>query len=166
MAIGNYSIAIVKVTDAQGCSRKQDSEESKLRVEVNDVASIERLISQDIHCVGDLLVYQLQGTPPWVIHYTYNGEKKSVISDAPDYTFGADRPGNVTITSVCHLNEQCCGYPREMSEVIYDLPTAIISSGKETISDIREGEKDEIVIEFIGNVLTSSSFSHLIYSFY
>jgi len=62
----------------------------------------------------------------------------------------------VTIMSVCHLNEQCCGYPKGMSEVIYDLPTAIISSGKETISDIREGEKDEIVIEFIGNVLTLS----------
>ncbi|CAG8594582.1 6627_t:CDS:10 [Paraglomus occultum] len=151
MAIGNYSIAIVKVIDAQGCSRKQNSQESKLRVEVNDVASIQRLIPQDIHCVGDLLVYQLQGTPPWVIHYTYNGEKKNVVSNTPDYTFGADRPGNVTITSVCHLNEQCCGHPKGMSEVIYDLPTAIISSGKETISDIREGEKDEIVIEFIGN---------------
>ncbi|CAG8637993.1 4003_t:CDS:10, partial [Ambispora leptoticha] len=158
--IGKYTITILHIIDSQNCSRMPEGPDKQVLVEVSDVASIERLFPQEIHCVGDLLVYSLQGSyfqiycssriPPYYITYTYNGETKHAISKSSEFTFGADKPGNMTITKVCHQNDMCCGYPTDLSEIIYDLPTAILSEGKDIISDIREGDKTEIIIEFIG----------------
>ncbi|CAG8467400.1 7817_t:CDS:10 [Ambispora gerdemannii] len=148
--VGKYTITILHIIDSQNCSRIPEGPDKQVLINVSDVASIERLFPQEIHCVGDLLIYSLQGISPYYITYTYNGETKHAMSKSSEFTFGADKPGNMTITKVCHQNDMCCGYPTDFSEVIYDLPTAIVSEGKDIISDIREGDKTEIIIEFIG----------------
>ncbi|RHZ53314.1 hypothetical protein Glove_443g66 [Diversispora epigaea] len=145
--VGGYTISIVHIMDSQGCS---STLQDKFFVQVTDVATIDRTLPQQIHCVGDLLDYSLQGLPPWNITYEYNGETKFAISKKSIFTFGADKPGNMTITKICHQKNQCCGYVSNLTEIIYDLPTAILSEGKDIISDIREGDKTEIIIDFIG----------------
>ncbi|CAG8583081.1 954_t:CDS:2, partial [Acaulospora colombiana] len=142
--IGRYVISMVYIMDSQGCNSVIQDKSNKLIVQVTDVASIERTFPLQIHCVGDLLDYSLQGIPPWNITYEYNGEIKYAISKQHTFTFGADKPGNMTITRICHQKNQCCGHAN-LTEIIYDLPTAIVSEGKDVISDIREGDKTEIV---------------------
>ncbi|CAG8724177.1 4862_t:CDS:2, partial [Acaulospora morrowiae] len=108
--IGKYVISIVHIMDSQGCSNSMmQDKSSKLIIQVTDVASIERAFTPQIHCVGDLLDYSLQGISPWHITYEYNGEMKSAISKLHTFTFGADKPGNMTLTRICHQKNQCCG---------------------------------------------------------
>ncbi|KAG9302147.1 hypothetical protein G9A89_020581 [Geosiphon pyriformis] len=148
--IGKYTITILHIIDSHHCGQTPEGPDVKLELNVSDLASIERLFSPEIHCVGDLLVYSLKGSPPFNITYTYNGEIKYAFSETSVFTFGADKPGNMTITKVCQQADMCCGYPVDFNEVIYDLPTAIVSEGKDIISDIREGDKTEIIVNFLG----------------
>ncbi|CAG8445798.1 21903_t:CDS:10 [Dentiscutata erythropus] len=148
--IGNYTITLVHIVDSHGCSNTLQGPNNKISIQVTDVASIDRTFLQQIHCVGDLLIYKLQGMIPYNITREYNGEVLHTISKTHTYTFGADKPGNMTITKVCHQGNQCCGYVSNLTEIIYDLPTAIVSEGKDIISDIREGDKTEIIVNFIG----------------
>ncbi|CAG8547526.1 3706_t:CDS:10 [Funneliformis caledonium] len=148
--VGQYIISIVYVSDSQGCSSSLEGPDKKLIVQVTDVASIDRTFHHQFHCVGDLLDYSLQGIPPWNITYEYNGEVKFATSKAATFTFGADKPGNMTIVNVCHQRNKCCGSVTNLTEIIYDLPSAFLSEGKEVISDIREGDKTEIIIDFLG----------------
>lgn len=65
----------------------------------------------------------------------------------------------MTISEVCHQNNECCSYPKDLVEMINDLPTAIVSEGKEVIEDIREGDKSEIIVDLIGRFLLLYQFS-------
>jgi len=94
--------------------------------------------------------YSVKGILPLNITYEYNGEVKFAISKTATFAFGADKPGNMTITNVCHQRNKCCGFVANLTEIIYDLPSAFVSEGKEVISDIREGDKTEIIIDFLG----------------
>lgn len=172
--VGQYTISIVYISDSQGCSRSLEGPDKTLIVQVTDVASIDRTFHQQFHCVGDILDYSLQGKVdyfnfhlfnlvflnltfyfvegilPLNITYEYNGEVKFAISRTNTLAFGADKPGNMTITNICHQRNKCCGFVANLTEIIYDLPSAFVSEGKEVISDIREGDKTEILIDFLG----------------
>ncbi|PKY45320.1 hypothetical protein RhiirA4_443664 [Rhizophagus irregularis] len=149
--VGQYTISIVYISDSQGCSRSLEGPDKTLIVQVTDVASIDRTFHQQFHCVGDILDYSLQGILPLNITYEYNGEVKFAMSKTNTFAFGADKPGNMTITNICHQRNKCCGFVANLTEIIYDLPSAFVSEGKEVISDIREGDKTEIIIDFLGN---------------
>ncbi|CAJ0901791.1 5508_t:CDS:10 [Entrophospora sp. SA101] len=156
--IGNYTVSIIQVVDANGCSRLLlDGPDTRITIQITDVATIERSFSQvhctfpqQVHCVGDLLLYSLRGIPPWNITYIYDNQTRHAISKTSRFIFGADKPGNMTISEVCHQNNECCSYPTDLIEMINDLPTAIVSEGKEVIEDIREGDKSEIIVDLIG----------------
>ncbi|RIA95339.1 hypothetical protein C1645_757783 [Glomus cerebriforme] len=149
--VGQYTITIVYVSDSQGCSRSLEGLDKTLIVQVTDAASIDRTFHQQVHCVGDILEYSLQGILPLNITYEYNGEVMFAISKTATFPFGADKPGNMTITNICHQRNKCCGFVANLTEIIYELPSAFVSEGKEVISDIREGDKTEIIIDFLGN---------------
>nr|CAG8567147.1 2231_t:CDS:10 [Entrophospora candida] len=155
--IGNYTVSIIQVVDANGCSRLLlDGLDTCITIQITDVATIEWSFShvhctfpQQVHCVGDLLLYSLRGIPPWNITYIYDNQTRHAISKTSRFIF-ADKPGNMTISEVCHQNNECCSYPMDLIEMINDLLTAIVSEGKEVIEDIREGNKSEIIVDLIG----------------
>lgn len=59
-------------------------------------------------CVGDILSYNMQGTPPFTVGYDLNGVSQPDVEVLdPLLSFWAGIPGNVTITKVCNAM-QCC----------------------------------------------------------
>ncbi|KAJ3063964.1 hypothetical protein HDU98_000284 [Podochytrium sp. JEL0797] len=148
---GKYTIQLVKMRDASGCERVFDKEDvaNQRRRDVSDVARISDLNARHI-CVGDVLSYTLQGTPPFTISYEFNGVKQDPVSIVdPLLTLYAGEAGTVAITNVCnHMN--CCTKPVDIRTTIHDLPSAIIEGGEEVMEDIREGEETVFGIDFLG----------------
>ncbi|KAI8622475.1 hypothetical protein BC830DRAFT_1162930 [Chytriomyces sp. MP71] len=150
-ATGRYAIQLVALKDGTGCERVFDREDgaSGISVAVSDVARIAGLNPESV-CVGDVLSYTLQGTPPFTITYEFDGvEQEHVQIVDPLLTLYAAEPGTVTITGVCnHMN--CCTRPSNLTNVIYNLPSAIVDGGKDVVEDIREGDETVIKIDFLG----------------
>ncbi|TPX68155.1 hypothetical protein CcCBS67573_g07267 [Chytriomyces confervae] len=150
-ATGRYAIQLVSLRDASGCDRvfEREDESSGISVAVSDVARIASLNPESI-CVGDVLSYTLQGTPPFTITYEFDGVQQEPVQIVdPLLTLYAAEPGTVSVTLVCnHMN--CCTRPSNLVNVIHNLPSAIVDGGKDTEEDIREGDETVIGIDFLG----------------
>ncbi|KAJ3290280.1 hypothetical protein HK104_006880 [Borealophlyctis nickersoniae] len=152
---GRHTYFLESIRDATGCDMFLDgysnpTPATKVSVRVADVARISAL-GPDSVCVGDVLTYSLQGTPPFTVRYTWNGKEMSEVQVAdPMLTLYAAEAGNVTIKEVCN-GLGCCHRPEvEMTNVARDLPRAIVDGGEDRIDEIREGDDSEITIEFEG----------------
>ncbi|KAI9345301.1 hypothetical protein BDR26DRAFT_856705 [Obelidium mucronatum] len=150
-ATGKYGIQLVSLSDASGCERVFDREDgaSAISVAVSDVARIASLNPESV-CVGDVLSYTLQGTPPFTISYEFDGIKQESVQIVdPLLTLYAAEPGTIKITNVCnHMN--CCTKPANINNVIHNLPSAIVDGGNDLVEDIREGDETVIGIDFKG----------------
>lgn len=66
--VGSYSIAIARVQDASGCDQDVlGDDESTIKVEVAETASIIPLSKAQDVCVGQELAFMLQGSSPWTL---------------------------------------------------------------------------------------------------
>ncbi|KAJ3379442.1 hypothetical protein HDU84_006688 [Entophlyctis sp. JEL0112] len=182
-ATGRYSIRLLGVTDATGCARvfeqqqqqQQDSSAAnsatqsvvEVSVAVSDVARIASMNAAGGVCVGDVLTYTLQGTPPFTIAYEFErsggkGTDGDVERDVvkgrvtvvdPLLTLYAAEAGIARITRVCN-SVGCCTRPvpagGRMETVVHELPSAIVDGGNHFVEDIREGDETVIGIDFLG----------------
>ncbi|KAJ3287607.1 hypothetical protein HDU79_005558 [Rhizoclosmatium sp. JEL0117] len=159
---GKYGIQLVSISDATGCERVFDREDaaSVISVAVSDVARIASLNKESV-CVGDILSYTLQGTPPFTVTYEFDGVKQESVQIVdPLLTLYAAEPGTVKIAQVCnHMN--CCTKPADLTTKVYNLPTAIVDGGEDRIEDIREGDETVIGIDFLGTPPFSFTYSRL-----
>ncbi|KAJ3333965.1 hypothetical protein HDU76_000097 [Blyttiomyces sp. JEL0837] len=148
---GKYTLHLTELTDATGCRRSFEDirKETSILVQVSDVAKISSLNFGSI-CVGDILTFPLQGTPPFTITYEFDGVEQPVleVSD-PLVTFNAEAPGLIRIISVCN-QMQCCTRPQDLSHVVHELPSAYVDGGYDMIDDIREGDVSRIAVELKG----------------
>lgn len=51
----------------------------------------------------------------------------------------ADKPGNLTIISVGDQRNKCRSFPKDMTKIVHEIPSSLVSGGKEIIENIREG---------------------------
>ncbi|KAJ3139796.1 hypothetical protein HK100_010973 [Physocladia obscura] len=150
-ATGKYAIQLVTIKDSSGCERTFDREDSAsgISVSVSDVARIASLNPESV-CVGDVLSYTLQGTPPFTISYDFDGvAQENVQIVDPLLTLYAAEPGVVRVTGVCN-NIGCCTKPARLENTVHDLPSAIVDGGHDFVEDIREGDETVIGIDFLG----------------
>ncbi|KAJ3213068.1 hypothetical protein HDU67_003416 [Dinochytrium kinnereticum] len=148
---GRYKIQLVLIQDASGCERMfdRDAADTSVVVQVSDVARISSLTPASV-CVGDIITYTLQGTPPFTVSYDFDGgEVKEVTFEDPILIFFASEAGTVNVRSVCN-QLKCCTRPTNLLHVIHELPSAIVDGGYDLVEDIREGDEASIVIEFKG----------------
>lgn len=109
--MGKYQYIISSVKDSAGCSstfeRDNGAPGTLTTIEIADQAKI-TAINPSIVCVGDIIAFNLQGTPPFTVGYSFNGEKQSDIEIVdPLLSLWAGVEGNLTITKVCNAM-QCC----------------------------------------------------------
>ncbi|KAJ3413508.1 hypothetical protein HDV05_007891 [Chytridiales sp. JEL 0842] len=157
---GKYNIQLVSLQDASGCEKTfdRDSKVTSISVQVSDVARIASLNPESV-CVGDILTYTLQGTPPFTVYYNFNGvEQEKVQIMDPLLSLYAAEAGSVTINRVCN-QMQCCTEPTNLTHVVHRLPSAIVDGGHDLIEDIREGDEATISVEFEGEPPFSFTYS-------
>ncbi|KAH6600154.1 hypothetical protein BASA50_002546 [Batrachochytrium salamandrivorans] len=133
-------------------------------IHLADQAKITSANNPPVICVGDVLAYNFQGSPPFTVGYTIDGvvQPDVVVAD-PMMTLWVGAPGVITITKVCN-GMACCdhdvGSDPAMRTLVKGLPKAIVDGGEDTIDDIREGDASEVHVEFIGEPPFSFTYTH------
>ncbi|KAG8703735.1 hypothetical protein FRC08_002662 [Ceratobasidium sp. 394] len=144
--IGPHVVDVKKVRDASMCAEVKGGGE-RLWVDVAETAAIIPLERRVDYCVGDVLNFQLEGTAPWQIGYTFNGKHTLAKSSTSRFSRVAAQPGLFTVESIAHQQNYCKTAVRDVEMRIHELPTARVSDGNRVIEDIREGDQAEIVFK-------------------
>ncbi|KAF8969294.1 hypothetical protein BGZ46_010696 [Entomortierella lignicola] len=159
--MGLYKVTILRVTDINGCSAGATS---AVEFDILDTPSITPLRSIKDACVGDRIEYSVQGeAPPFRVYYSVDNVNHSVVLDSKRRTFSfeATKPGLVRINKVCQTlaKKQCCTQPvEEMSTMVWSIPTVKVADGANFITDLREGDRAEVVATFVGEAPFSWSY--------
>lgn len=143
-SMGRYLYVLTKVSDATGCESTydKDSPQAATAIEIADQAKIFSSNPPNV-CVGDILSYSLQGTPPFTVGFTFDGvaQQELTIAD-PILTLWAGSMGDVVITKICNAMG-CCdehvGNDPSMKSTVRPLPRVIVDGGIDQVDDIREG---------------------------
>jgi nucleoporin POM152 len=148
---GTYHINLLYVNDANGCaSRVPPSDDKKISIKALEIATISPIDSCDDVCVGDTIDFSLQGVSPFTVQYLFNGKPETVKAQSSKLKMIADKPGNITIVSVGDQRNKCRSFPKDVSRYIHEVPSSIVSGGKEIIENIREGDTVQAVVELVG----------------
>lgn len=141
--VGSYAIKILSVSDATGCEWAAIEEDvSPLDILVVEPASVMALSQEQDRCVGDLLEYSLQGTPPWVLTYAWEGKKHRIETSQQKFSRLADQPGTFKVLAISHKKaSQCEKKIEDLSHTIHPLPKIHLDDGE---SWLREGDQTEI----------------------
>ncbi|KAJ1595252.1 hypothetical protein NDA11_006750 [Ustilago hordei] len=159
---GLYSIRVVQVTDAHNCqsariqeSKRPGQEERALIVQVAETADISAVSTRQDYCIGELVEFSLQGSPPWTVSYDFNGKTAQAAVSKAQFSRVAEKAGILTIKSVAHQQNQCRRdinprFSQDMVKTIHDLPTVRISEGNHFVQDLRQGNQAEIIFSLKG----------------
>lgn len=148
---GTYLISLMYVNDANGCASPVPvSDDTKLAIKALEIASISPVDSCDDVCVGDTIEFSLQGVSPFTVQYLFNGKPETVKAPNSKLTMIADKPGNITVVSVGDQRNKCRSFPKDVSRFIHEVPSSIVSGGKEIIENIHEGDMVQAVVDLVG----------------
>lgn len=160
LAPGQYDLQLLSVRDSNGCTAGASGPETLLIIDAQDIATIVPTETCAEHCVGDTLEYSLSGIGPFTIckwffvciqmtlsnsgycfslAYQFNGRNEKIKSATSRLTMIADKPGNLTIISVGDQRNKCRSFPKGMTKVIHQVPSSLVSGGREVIESIQEG---------------------------
>ncbi|KAK0547504.1 hypothetical protein OC845_004073 [Tilletia horrida] len=151
---GTWRLSLLKVTDGNGCETLLGEDGQRrsgdLVMEVAETASIAAVGDRDDYCVGESVEFLLQGNPPWMVEYEFNGKKLKASSKEAGFTRIADRPGKLVIQRVAHQRNKCQQDVTGLVKTIHQLPTVRVREGKHFIENLREGNRAEIVFTLTG----------------
>lgn len=149
LSLGTHHVSVRKVRDSRGCQQKTEYGGPNVQVQVYDVPTIYPLESRSDYCVGDRISYTLSGTPPFDIHYTFNGHEQKAKSQTTNFRRIAEKPGEFIITAVADKASECRART-SILKTIHQMPSVKVSHGKQVEVDIHEGGEAEILFEFWG----------------
>lgn len=151
LGLGTHSVTISKVRDSRGCERQNESGGPVVYVNVAEIPTIAPLESAIDYCVGDYINYALSGTPPFNVHYTFQGTTHKASTSTTSFRRISDKPGEFTITAISDkASTDTCKAKTSITKIIHDLPSVRLSKGKTTVTDIHEGGEAEVLVEFSG----------------
>uniref|UniRef100_V5EIR2 Nuclear pore membrane protein n=2 Tax=Kalmanozyma brasiliensis (strain GHG001) TaxID=1365824 RepID=V5EIR2_KALBG len=159
---GLWSVRIVQITDANKCetapmqdSKRSGQDDKTMVIEVAETADIAPVSTREDYCIGEMVEFSLQGSPPWTVSYEFNGKSAQAAVTTAEFSRVAEKPGVLTIKSVAHQQNQCrrdvdARVSQDMVKTIHDLPNVRISEGNHFVEDLREGNQAEIIFNFKG----------------
>lgn len=157
LSVGQHSVTINKITDGRGCHSSVQGPDTTAKVVVGIAPTIVPDDRQHSICVGDRVSYSLTGSPPFQVEYVFNGISKKVEERSTTFRRLAERPGNLTVTSVSDNAQPgqkgaagVCRSSTRYTTIIHSLPSVRISRGLDTVADIREGGEVDLEFTFEG----------------
>jgi nucleoporin POM152 len=149
LTLGRSTVSIRKVADGRNCQRKTEFDPAVVQVRVQDVPTITPLENKRDYCVGDRISFELAGSEPFTVFYTFEGQKKKALSTNTNFRRIAEKPGNFTVTGLQNADSDCTLHTH-IEKIIHEMPSVRISHGKETSVDIHEGGETDLTFEFWG----------------
>ncbi|KAK0539992.1 hypothetical protein OC835_000875 [Tilletia horrida] len=151
---GTWRLTLLKVVDGNGCETIMEGERqgrgAAVLMEVAETASIAGVGDRDDYCVGESVDFLLQGNPPWMVEYDFNGKRLKASSKEASFSRIADRPGTLVVRRVAHQRNKCQQDVQGLVKTIHQLPTVRVREGKHYIESLREGNQAEIVFSLTG----------------
>jgi len=149
--VGAHQVIIKSVSDASSCEHATlDPLSTSLWVDVAETAAIVPFDRRDDFCVGDVALFQLEGTPPWSVGYRVNGKAHTQEVKVSPFSLAQQSPGEVAITSIAHQQKKCKASVTDLRFSVHPLPSAQVGHGKRVYQDIHEGDQAEIVFTLVG----------------
>ncbi|KAI9193350.1 uncharacterized protein BJ171DRAFT_603810 [Polychytrium aggregatum] len=143
---GKYKIRALEVGDSTKCDSKQE-DSSSIEVIVYNMAKI-RPFSLEGICLTESIVYSLEGTPPFWIHYSINDGPESIVVARDDVLkLTPTEAGRLKIIKLCIHDDKSCTFPNDIVHDIYQIPTVVMTEGD---TDLREGDEAEIRVSLTG----------------
>ncbi|KAI6047907.1 hypothetical protein EDC04DRAFT_2864066 [Pisolithus marmoratus] len=150
-SVGPYQITIDSVLDSSRCEQATaDPLHRSIWIDVAETAAVIPLEKKKDFCVGDIIQFELEGTPPWTIGYRINGKSYTRDAKVSPFSILQQQSGDFTITSIAHQHKMCKAAITNLQMTIHPLPSALVGHGKRIYQDIHEGDQAEIVFTLIG----------------
>ncbi|KAI6135562.1 hypothetical protein EV401DRAFT_2052400 [Pisolithus croceorrhizus] len=150
-SVGPYQVTIDSVLDSSRCEQATvDPLHRSIWIDVAETAAIIPLEKKKDFCVGDIIQFELEGTPPWTIGYRINGKSYTRDAKVSPFSILQQQSGDFTITSIAHQHKMCKAAITNLQMTIHSLPSALVGHGKRIYQDIHEGDQAEIVFTLIG----------------
>lgn len=149
LKLGAQQVRIRNVRDARGCQTKTEMGGPAVHIQLYDAPAIYPLEQRTDYCVGERIAYTLSGTPPFEVHYNFDGAQKKAKSPTTNFRRVAEAPGEFTITSISDRTSDCRA-TINLAKMIHPMPSVRISKGLTKKDDIHEGGEVGIQFEFWG----------------
>lgn len=150
-SVGPYQVTIDSVLDSSRCEQATvDPLRRSIWIDVAETAAIIPLEKKKDFCVGDIIQFELEGTPPWTIGYRINGKSYTRDAKASPFSILQQQSGDFTISSIAHQHKMCKAAITNLQMTIHPLPSALVGHGRRIYQDIHEGDQAEIVFTLIG----------------
>lgn len=150
---GPQSITIKQVTDSRGCRSRPEAGPARPRVQVSvhDPPNISDVQGKTDFCVSEYLEFQLAGTAPFEVHYTFDGKSlKAKVDSSAIFKKVAHGPGILTIEAVSDSASHCKAAVSSLQKVVHAKPRGTLAKGRVSHVDIHEGHETDIVFDFEG----------------
>ncbi|KAL4070659.1 hypothetical protein J3A83DRAFT_4372847 [Scleroderma citrinum] len=150
-SVGPYRVTIDTVRDSSHCEQAElDPLRRSIWIDVAETAAVIPLEKKKDFCVGDVIQFELEGTPPWTIGYRINGKSYTQDAKVSPFSIIQHQSGEFTITSIAHQQKMCKAVITNLQMTIHPLPSAQVGHGQRVYQDIHEGDQAEIVFTLIG----------------
>lgn len=157
MNVGEHTLTINELTDANGCTEKEFSQLNNYVISITEVPNISKMQKRPHYCVGDHILYNMSGIPPFMVYYRFNDKLQKaelghrfqrLASKAGELSIEAllDSSANQCLVNLTNSQEKF----EELKLKVYELPSVEINQGSYVVQDIHEGEQTEIKFSFSG----------------
>lgn len=160
LKLGNHIVSIHKIIDKDGCINEDfDTRNDYISISITDTPKINQLDPNANYCVGDHIGYQLTGTAPFTIHYTFNNLHLKTVEPNSQFVRLASEAGLIVLDSVQDSSSNCVvdfttleskELRDKLTIQIHEIPSVEVSQGDSIIQDIHEGDQAEIIFSFEG----------------
>ncbi|TID14093.1 hypothetical protein E6O75_ATG07325 [Venturia nashicola] len=150
---GPQTVTIKQVTDSRGCRSRPEIAAARPRVQVSvhDPPTISDLTARSDLCVGNHVEFQLAGTAPFTVHYTFDGKsRKASVGAGAIFKKLAAEAGIFTIDAVADSASHCRAAVSSLQKVVHPLPRGKLAKGRVSHVDIHEGHETDIIFDFEG----------------
>lgn len=147
----SHHLTLLHLTDAHCTSSlSPSSPSSHLSLPVAHIPTLTPVLPQTKHCVGDLLEFDIIGSPPLTLTYTFDSTPHVVPLTSSRFSRLASSPGLFKIVSIQHSGDDCPLTDIGLERRIWAIPEARVSEGRTVVAEMREGDQMEIVFSFVG----------------
>ena len=157
MTLGEHKLTVNHITDGNGCAKNEFSPFNSYIIVVTEVPNMRKAMSTKHVCVGDHILYNLTGIPPFTVYYKFN-EKSQKADLAFNFQRLASKPGQLAIEALQDSSASRCLVNFTSSDTkmdslklkVHELPSVEVNKGDYIVEDIHEGDHTEITFTFEG----------------
>ncbi|KAG9019121.1 hypothetical protein FRB90_006189 [Tulasnella sp. 427] len=149
--IGPTLVTIESMKDSSPCPEADPT--NLLRsvwIDVAETAAVVPLDRKQDYCVGEPISLQLEGTPPWTVHYSFNGKVREATSSFSKFSRVAVHEGTFKVLTIAHQRNMCQTQLENLEMTVHPIPSAKVSHGNAVEDNIREGDQASISFELLG----------------